>query len=267
MEDISGKKKQPMYYFQESKSVDVQESAKLLAKASGVVALTGAGISVASGIRPFRGKGGLWEKYDPEEVANINNFIRNPAASWVALKEIMDVVEVALPNPAHLALAALEQMGILRSVITQNVDGLHQEAGNSFVIEFHGNTRRTICLECRAVYAVGEINMDSLPPYCPACDGVLKPDAVFFGETIPRTALEQARTEIQSCRIALVIGTSGMVEPAASLPFLARDYNAVVIEINPERSFLTPRVDYFLEGRAEEVLPLLVEQIKNLAGK
>ncbi len=256
-----------MYYFQKAQKTEVHEAAKQLLKEGNTVALTGAGISVASGIRPFRGKGGLWEKYDPEEVANINNFIRNPAASWVALKEIMDVVEVARPNPAHLSLAALEKMGILSSVITQNVDGLHQEAGNSYVIEFHGNTRRVICMDCRAFYAAREINMDSLPPHCPACNGLLKPDAVFFGEAIPRTALEQARTEVHQCRIALVIGTSGMVEPAASLPFLAQEKDAVVIEINSERSFLTSRVDIFLEGKAEEVLPLLVEQIKIFSEK
>ncbi|MGI6319216.1 MAG: NAD-dependent deacylase [Firmicutes bacterium] len=225
-----------------------------------VVALTGAGISVASGISPFRGPGGLWEKYDPEEVANIENFRRNPRSSWVMLKEVLEVVEKALPNSAHLSLARMEKKGFISSVITQNIDGLHQKAGNKTVIEYHGNTTRLVCLSCSALFSYREIDLGSLPPYCPACGGVLKPDAVFFGEPIPKAALLQAHAEAQQCRVMLVIGTSGMVQPAAGLPFLAKKNGARIIEVNPERSYLTSSVtDIFLQGKAEEILPIIDE--------
>ena len=133
-----------------------KKAVKRIASAKKVIALTGAGISVASGIMPFRGKGGLWEKYDPAEVAEINRFLKHPAKSWAVLKEVQELVEKARPNPAHFSLARMEAMGFLSSIITQNVDGLHQEAGNKVVIEFHGNTRRLVCLECRALYPSAE---------------------------------------------------------------------------------------------------------------
>lgn len=228
-----------------------------------VAVLTGAGISVASGVRPFRGAGGLWEKYDPEEVANIKNFMKNPQNSWIMLKEVLEVVEKALPNSAHISLARMEEMGFVSSVITQNIDGLHQKAGNKTVIEYHGNTTRLICLSCSALYPAREIDLGTLPPYCPACGGVLKPDAVFFGEPIPRSALLYAHTEAQQCRIMLVVGTSGMVHPAAGLPLLAKNNGARIIEVNPERSHLTASVtDIFIQGKAEEILPVIEEELR-----
>jgi NAD-dependent deacetylase len=239
----------------------VKDAAKEIGTTN-VVVLTGAGISVASGIMPFRGKGGLWEKYDPEEVANIENFRRNPKKSWVMLKEVLEVVEKALPNPAHLSLARMEEMGFASSIITQNIDGLHQKAGSKTVIEFHGNTTRLVCLGCAALYPAREIDLSSLPPYCPVCNGVLKPDAVFFGESIPRNALYQAHMEVQQCQVMLVVGTSGMVEPAASLPRLAKSKGAFIIEINPEHSYLTSSITtLFLQGKAEEVLPVIFEEL------
>ena len=241
------------------------EAVKRLASAKKITALTGAGISVASGIMPFRGKGGLWEKYDPGEVAEISGFLKHPAKSWSVLKEIQKVVESALPNAAHYSLARMEDMGFLSSIITQNVDGLHQEAGNKVVIEFHGNTRRLICMECRTLYPSAEISLDILPPLCPSCGGLLKPDAVFFGESIPAAALLQAQVDVQQCEVMLVVGTSGLVEPAASLPFLAKRNGAFIIEVNPEPTVLTHSVtDLFLEGKAEEILPLLVDDLSQL---
>lgn len=224
------------------------------------IALTGAGISVASGIPAFRGMGGLWEKYDPEEYATIDAFRANPGKVWQMLKEFKEVIEKARPNPAHQALARLEQMGCLRAVITQNVDGLHQEAGNTNVIEFHGNNRLVVCLKCGEKYPNDRLNLETLPPYCP-CGGVLKPDAVFFGEPIPWAALSRAREEAQSCRVVLVVGTSAVVEPAASIPYLARRAGAVIIEVNPERALFS---DIFLSGPAEEILPSLVAEVDAL---
>ncbi|HHU77177.1 MAG TPA: NAD-dependent deacylase [Firmicutes bacterium] len=247
---------------------DLKIAARKIASAKKVVALTGAGISVASGIMPFRGKGGLWEKYDPAEVAEINRFLKHPAKSWIALREIQEVVEKAHPNPAHFSLARMEGMGFLFSIITQNVDGLHQEAGNKVVIEFHGNTRRLVCMECRALYPSTEIPLDTLPPYCPSCGGLLKPDAVFFGESIPTAALLQARVDVQQCEAVLVVGTSGMVEPAASLPSMAKSNGAFIIEINPEPTALTSSIaDIFLKGRSEEILPKLVDELGILKEK
>ena len=232
-----------------------------------VAVLTGAGISVASGIMPFRGKGGLWEKYDPEEAANIEYFRRDPKSSWVMLKEVLEVVEKALPNQAHLSLAKMEEMGFVTSVITQNIDGLHQRAGSRIVIEFHGNTSRLVCLRCAALYPAREIDLSILPPHCPVCKGVLKPDAVFFGESIPRDALDQAHSEAKHCSVMLVVGTSGMVEPAASLPMLAKKHGALVIEVNPEHSNLTSfTTDLFLQGKAEEILPQIVDELIRVKG-
>lgn len=244
---------------------ELKNTAKKLVKAGALTVLSGAGISVASGISPFRGKGGLWEKYDPEVVVNINNFRRSPENSWVMLREIVEVVAKAEPNPAHLAVNELEKMGLVKAVITQNVDGLHQKAGNKNVIEFHGSTSRVICLDCSAVYSIAEVNMEVLPPPCFYCNGLLKPDAVFFGEAIPPAALLRSRVETQQCAAMLVIGTSGMVEPAASLPSMAKSSGAYIVEVNPEPSWLTKStVDVFLQGNAEEVMPLLVAEMKEV---
>lgn len=242
----------------------ISEAAKRVAGAKSV-ALTGSGISVASGIMPFRGKGGLWEKYDPEEMASIETFKRNPKNAWVMHKEVYEVVGKARPNPAHFALARLEAMGLMRSVITQNIDGLHQKAGNKTVIEFHGNIIKLICLECAALYPTSETDLSSLPPLCPVCRGVLKPNAVFFGEAIPRQALYRAHEETQQCRVMLVVGTSGIVEPAASLPLVAKSKGAYIIEVNPEPSYLTASVTaLFLQGKAEEILPAILEELNPL---
>jgi len=232
-------------------------AAEIAGAKNGVIALTGAGISVASGIPAFRGMSGLWAKYDPEEYATIEAFQRNPAKVWVMLKEFKEVIQNARPNPAHLALAKLEQLGYLRAIITQNVDGLHQEAGNTNVIEFHGSNREAVCLKCGGKRASGELDLAVLPPYC-NCGGVFKPDAVFFGEPIPWPALSRSREEAYNCRVVLVIGTSAVVEPAASIPYLARRAGATIIEVNPERAL---SADLFLRGPAEEIMPLLVDEV------
>ncbi|MEW5919989.1 MAG: NAD-dependent deacylase [Bacillota bacterium] len=243
--------------------LELKNAAKRLANTRKVTVLTGAGISVASGIRPFRGKGGLWEKYDPEVVVNIANFRRSPADAWLMLREIVGVIAVADPNPAHLAITMLQKMGLVRCIITQNVDGLHQKAGSREVVEFHGSTSRVVCLECNAIYPLADVDLGVVPPPCFNCGGLLKPDAVFFGEPIPPAALLRARVESQQCDAMLVIGTSGMVEPAASLPALARSSGALIIEVNPEPSWLTTTaVDIFLQGKAEEIMPLLLAEIE-----
>lgn len=244
----------------------IEEAAGLLAARRKAVALTGAGISVESGIPPFRGREGLWEKYDPEEYAHIDAFRANPAKVWEMQAQFLEVIDRALPNDAHLALARLESMGILATVITQNVDGLHQLAGNTDVVEFHGNNRRLICLSCRRYFPVARAR-EQMPPLCD-CGAVLKPDAVFFGEPIPRDALLRSHVAAQSCQVMLVIGTSAVVEPAASIPLVAKRAGVAIIEINPEPTGLTNSIaDYFLQGKAGEILPRLVELVQAERGR
>jgi len=236
-------------------------AADIYAAANNTIALTGAGISVASGIPHFRGSGGIWENHDPEEYGTIQAFQRNPAKVWGALKIFCDITDKAKPNPAHFALARLEELGYLRTIITQNIDGLHQEAGSNNIIEFHGNNRWLVCQKCRGRYPSTEIVIDLLPPLC-ACGGVLKPDIVLFGEMIPRDALYRSCLEANNCSVVIVIGTSAVVEPAASIPRIASKAGAKIIEINPEKEMPS---DIHLSGFAEEVLPILIEKINRLS--
>ena len=235
------------------------------AAAGSCVALTGAGISVASGIPAFRGSQGLWDKYDPFLYAEIGNFRRQPEKSWEMLAEMLRVVERAVPNPAHRALAELEEMGLLRAIITQNVDSLHQAAGSRRVMEFHGANRRLICLECGFEDRLQPLNeYDRLPPRCPECNTVLKPDVVFFGEAIPPAVLTESTQEAEKARLMLVIGTSANVYPAAEMPLLTLHSGGRVLEINLEKTPLTHKVaELTIFAPADEVLPEILRQLQN----
>jgi len=230
-----------------------------LAAARQAVALTGAGISIDSGIPPFRGAGGLWERFDPMEIAHIDAFMRNPAMVWkVLVKDLKDVIDAARPNDGHRGLARLEQLGILTSVITQNIDGLHQAAGNTDVIEFHGTFAWQRCIQCDRRIETSKVDASRLPPRC-ACSGILRPDAVFFGEMIPPAALWRSQEVAARCDVMLVVGTSAVVQPAASMPVIAKESGAVVIEINPEPTDLTGRIsDYLIPGKAADVMNRIV---------
>lgn len=241
----------------------IREAARLLKNSRHAMALTGAGISVDSGIPAFRGAQGLWDRYDPEEYAHISSFMADPGKVWGMLKELYQIMEKARPNPAHFALARLEEMGILKSLVTQNVDGLHQRAGSTKVIEFHGNGETLICLSCGKEYPVKGISLDTLPPTCPQCGGVLKPQVVFFGEPIPPRALEEAFEEADQCDVMLVVGTSAQVYPAADLPRRVAWSGGSIIEVNLEETHLTRDMTHiFLQGSASEILPRLVEEIE-----
>ncbi len=242
----------------------IKRAAKDIAAAKKVTALTGAGMSAESGIDTFRDKGGFWDRFDPAVYAHINTFYTEPEKPWEMFKEFARQVR-ALPNAGHAALAEMERMGHLGEVITQNVDNLHQEAGNSDVIEFHGNFRRAVCLECGKYFSIGELALEALPPRCD-CSGVLKPDAVFFGEPIPQEAFGRASEAAQSCNLMLVIGTSAVIYPAASMPEIARRAGALVVEINPKTTPLTEFIsDYIILGKAGKILPAIVEELKRLA--
>lgn len=235
-------------------------AAAALRTAKCAIAVTGAGISAESGIPTFRGAGGIWEKYPPEEYASIDAYLRDPNKVWRFWRELAELVKGCQPNPGHAALAELERRGALRAVITQNVDNLHQAAGSARVVEYHGNARRLVCLDCHKRLAIDTGDMGERAPHCPICTGLMKPDVVMFGEDIPRHAQFEAHALVEKCDAMIVAGTSAQVYPAAQLPFAAKANGAFVIESNIERTEFTDTVtDAFLVGPAGETLPKLVE--------
>ncbi len=251
----------------EEKIIQVAER---LAAGGGSVAFTGAGISVESGIPDFRSAGGLWEKFEPMEYATIEAFLRDPIKVWDMLREMDAVLAAAEPNPAHLGLARLEQLGVLSGVITQNVDNLHQRAGSREVIEFHGNGNRLVCMRCKRSLDAAEARRrreEEFPPRCPDCHDILKPDVVFFGEPIPTLAGVEAMRLAQHAPVMLVVGTSALVAPASYLPVVAKKTGALIVEINREHTVLTGDLaDVSLRGRAGELLPRLVGAVEEILG-
>lgn len=249
------------------RDVLIQRTAGALVHARRAVALTGAGISTESGIPPFRGPGGLWEKMDPMEVAHIDAFRRDPGKVWKLLIEGMQaVLSVARPNAGHAGLARLEQLGYLRAVITQNVDGLHQAAGSRDVIEFHGTFAWQRCQDCESRCETGQVDLSQIPPRCD-CGGIYRPDCVFFGEMIPAQHLVRAQQLMARCDVLLVVGTSATVQPAAMMPLLAKEAGARVIEINPEPTPLTGRVsDDFVQGGAGAIMNDILACVEELRG-
>ncbi|MGZ9148525.1 MAG: SIR2 family NAD-dependent protein deacylase [Candidatus Deferrimicrobiaceae bacterium] len=240
-----------------------REAAETLAARRNAVALTGAGISVESGIPMFRGTQGMWEKYDPMEYATIGAFLRDPEKVWEMLYEMVEVLSRAVPNTAHFGLADMEKRGFLRSIITQNVDGLHQAAGSQRVIEFHGNAWELICISCWNRYPSREKIRDGAPPRC-ECGRILKPDLVLFGEPIPWTAQEEAESEAETCSVLLVIGTSAQVAPACDIPRLSKKKGAAIIEINPEETPLTKTItDLYIPENASPAISRLLEGIRD----
>lgn len=230
------------------------EAAGLIANAKHLVAFTGAGISVESGIPPFRGEGGIWSKYDPS-VLDISNFTSDPAASWEVISKLFYAYfKDARPNAAHRFLARLEKRGLLKAVITQNIDYMHQLAGSREVIEYHGNSRWLVCNRCGERVEITTISLDQLPPRCAHDRSVLKPDFVFFGEGIPPEAARRSIDEVHMTDLLLIIGTTGEVLPAGMLPSIARSNGAKILEINPQESGFTYSItDLFLQGPAGEI--------------
>ncbi|OGP62611.1 MAG: RNA polymerase subunit sigma [Deltaproteobacteria bacterium RBG_13_49_15] len=243
----------------------IRQAVEDLAKSKKAIALTGAGISVESNIPPFRGKGGIWEKFDPMEYAHIDAFLKDPVKVWNALlKDMKEIIDNARPNDGHLGLARLEQMGILKTVITQNVDGLHQMAGNTDVIEFHGNFAWHYCMECNNRIKTKDVDLSDIPPRC-ACGGIYRPECVFFGEMIPPLNLMRSRQVSSTCDLMLVIGTSAIVQPAALMPIIAKQSGAKVIEINPEQTPLTGSVsDYIITSKAGEAINRIMAELQTL---
>ena len=244
----------------------LKEAAELIKHSSRTTSFTGAGISVESGIPPFRGENGLWSKYDPVFL-DINYFHQYPEKSWSLIKEIFyDFFGQAKPNAAHFALAEMEKTGLLHSIITQNIDNMHQNAGSKEVYELHGNSRYLKCETCSKSFLAKKINLSSLPPRCPYCKTVLKPDFVFFGEPIPEPANANSYRETIDAEVFILIGTTGEIMPASLIPYTAKHNNKKIIEINIEPSNYTNTVtDIFLQGKATEVMQSLLKNLISLS--
>ncbi|MEF8873366.1 MAG: NAD-dependent deacylase [Candidatus Thermoplasmatota archaeon] len=241
----------------------MDKAVKAIKRADRIAVLTGAGMSVESGIAPFRGEDGLWNEFDPQEYATLSAFKRNPEKSWELFRLQIEECLSADPHEGHRSLVELEDHG-LKAVVTQNVDGLHQEAGSETVLELHGTLAELVCPSCGSREET-EDHLDEIIdgniPRC-ECGSMLRPDVVLFGESLPRETLRRSQRNAEETDLLISIGTSAVVQPAASIPTLAERTGSVLIEINPEKTPLTPRADHFLEGKAGEKLPELVEQVK-----
>ena len=240
----------------------VKKLKEIISNTKKLVAFTGAGLSADSGILTYRGAGGLWSKYDPSKYADYNYFLQDPSYYWSFFKEQRyPMLKKAKPNAAHYVLAELEKRGILIQVITQNIDGLHQIAGQTKVCELHGNTRKIICLDCRKKYPMEDVYgklETELPPKC-GCGGVLKPDVVLFGEALPQEALSKAWHAAQACDTFMVVGSSLVVYPAAQIPAIAKDNGATLVIINIDPTPLDYDAELVINLSAAEVLSPLVE--------
>lgn len=246
----------------------LQKAVELLRNSKRLVVLTGAGVSKESGVPTFRdAMDGLWAKYDPEQLATPQAFKANPKLVWDWYEYRREMVRGAKPNPGHFALAELQRRFSNFTLITQNVDDLHEQAGSENVIHLHGNIARTKCFyDCQGSPTLVDLSkitwhLDDAPPSCPHCGHWLRPDVVWFGEMMPPDAMEAAQKACVTCDVAIVVGTSGMVEPAASLPRLAKSAGAKVIEVNPDYSMITRFADVKLEGASGVILPQLIEAL------
>lgn len=243
---------------------ELEKAAEVIKKSKNMIALTGAGISVESGIPDFRSSGGLWDKYNPAIYASISTFNTNPEKIWEMIFELMEMTQTAKPNAGHIALAELEKMGFLKAVITQNIDNLHQAGGSKNVIEYHGNANSLECLKCGRKFSPETFDLAGKKiPKCSNCEKILKPAVVFFGEMIPQDALYESQRYAEEADVVLVVGTSAIVYPAAGIPAVAKRNGAKIIEFNLEETGLTHSgTDVFVQGPAGTTLPALVKLLK-----
>jgi len=249
----------------------IVDAAHLITGSRYVIALTGAGVSVESGIRPFRGPGGLWTEHGEPPMDGYRRFEADPKGYWeerldpARMRMFGDSFEAARPNAGHHAFAELEAMGILRALITQNIDNLHAEAGNRRVLEIHGNRLKLRCIRCGSRFPTSGFDLSRLPPWCPNCGGVVKDDTVMFGEPIPTDILDVCRREASMSDCIIVAGTSAVVYPAASLPLTVKDNGGTIIEVNPLENELSGMCDISIRAPSGEAMPRLVEELRRLA--
>lgn len=245
---------------------NIKKAAEILLNSERVVVSTGAGVSRESEIPTFREKQtGIWATFDPEKLATVDGFLKNPKLVWDWYQERIKMIEKVEPNPGHYAIAELENLIQEFTLITQNIDNLHQRAGSKNICELHGNIFQYKCFEeDKIIQQLPE--SDQSPPLCPNCHGLIRPNVVWFGEALPEEALDLAFKKAASCDCIIVVGTSGLVQPAASLPFVAKQHTgAKIIEVNPSTSAITSIADVFLQGKSGEILPKLVEEYKKLS--
>lgn len=246
----------------------IEDAAKLILSAEYVVALTGAGVSVESGIRPFRGPGGIWTERGEPPMDGYRRLLADPKAYWErrvrpGRRGGLSMGD-AEPNPGHHALAEMEEMGVLRALITQNIDDLHNRAGSRNVLEIHGNRTKLRCVSCNARFPREGFDLSELPPKCPECGGFVKGDTVMFGEPIPKDVLDRCIEESERSDCMLVIGTSAVVHPAASLPLIVKRSGGTLIEVNPMETELSSLCDVCFLAPSGETLPELVSTLKRL---
>lgn len=232
-----------------------EEAAKLIKTSEVITVFTGAGISYESGIPTFRGENGLWEKYDMKYLT-LSYFREHSLGSWVFIKKVIfDIMEDKDPNQGHHILSQLEKDGFIEGLITQNIDNLHQEAGSKNTYELHGNTRKLQCLVCDTNKAIESGVLKTLPPLCPSCGSIMKPDFTFFEEALDEQVLQESEELAKNSDLMIVIGTTGVVQPAALLPWIVKDYGGKIIEINPKESAYTNKItDLFIKDSASIAL-------------
>lgn len=247
----------------------IQEAARYILNAKSAIALTGAGVSTESGIPDFRGEGGIWEKYKPEIYGNIQAFLSDPSKFWEMAEKVAPTLFTAIPNPGHIALAELEDMDILKAVITQNIDELHQKAGSVLVYEVHGNINRFSCFGCRASYVKKQVlrklkKEKKYPPKCDICSAPLKPSVVLFGESLPTFEIYQSQALSQKADVMLIAGSSLSVAPVCDLPSYTLREGGKLIIVNDRPTHLDDRATVVIHHKTGIILPLIVEEIKKL---
>ena len=248
---------------------NVELAAELMLVSKYVIGLTGAGISVESGIRPFRGPDGLWTEHGEPPMDDYQRFLADPKADWEQrlsragyLRDLYETLEKAKPHPAHYALVELEELRVLKYLITQNVDNLHRAAGSKKVAEIHGNFLKMRCIQCNSRYERGEVALETLPPRCPRCGGVVKTDVVVFGEPIPPDVIRVCQQETERSDCILSVGTSAFIYPVAGFPLEVKRRGGALIEIDPRETELSSICDITIRGKAGDVLPELVDAVR-----
>ncbi len=246
------------------------QAAKLIIDSKRTFAFTGAGISVESGIPSYRGENGIWNNID-EKLFDLLYYLNNSQTVWPILLDIFfNPSNRYLPNTAHHILADWEERDLLEGIVTQNIDFLHQLAGNKIVHEFHGTTNSFICTSCKRIYNTSELTLSKVPPLCnnKKCSALLKPNFIFFGEGIPSNAYQKSQESTLNTDVFIVIGTSGEVSPANQIPIMAKQNGSMIIEINTKTSLYTDEItDVFLKGKASDTLQLINKKIKTLLTK
>ncbi|MEI7812895.1 MAG: NAD-dependent deacylase [Ignavibacteria bacterium] len=239
------------------------ELIELLRNTESVLFLTGAGVSAESGIPTFRDADGIWNKMKPEELANFDAFMKNPDLVWEWYQYRRQIIRESGPNKAHYAIAEFQKYFPDVSVVTQNIDNLHRRAGSETVFELHGNIERSYCIKCHAYYNSPNFTFYDKAPKC-LCGGLIRPDVVWFGESLPESEFNQAEKAAQRCGVIFIAGTASVVYPAAQIPFIARRFGACLVEINIGETEISYLADYCLYGRAGDIIPAVLEEVKRV---